>query len=754
MTAPEPEQEEIPRRYRITAWDKTRAGASAFRRWAAGTDDEPDPAAAEQAALEAAYGEAPPTASDRAQNAARELKDRQKARVRAGIGLAREQAAGWVTTRSVSDAELVKRVTEVLIEQARTNTDPRRPTSVTPTEGQIASARTKMRWTRAIVAVGGLWAALMVIRAQPDLLLLALAAGLVYAWHLGRQAPDDEATDGEDEQAPQPGKAPEASPGAQPQPTLEPEACGPPAETPTAPATPAYALPGESLLKSAPPARGTGRDVERITAALTRVLAEFKVEAKVTGHTRGPTVTRYELKLGTGVKVEKVTGLAKNIALAVKSKDVRIVPIPERSLIGVEIPNTIKDRVNLGDTLRSPVAADDAHPMVVGLGKDVEGRTVVANLAKMPHLLIAGATGAGKSVCINGLICSLLMRATPVQVRMILIDPKRVELAPYAGIPHLLQPIITNPKKAAEALEWVVGEMDRRYDLLAETGYRNIAEFNTAAAAGKVRVDGRAVEPLPFLLTIVDELADLMMVAPKDVESHIVRITQLARAAGIHLVLATQRPSVDVVTGLIKANVPSRLAFATSSLADSRVILDQPGAEKLLGQGDALYWPMGASTTLRLQNAYVSDTEIDAIVRHCKKQAGAITNDNATAEPTPAPKVATSSTNPADDPQTAVVVDDTPRPAPADPTPEPRPAAEPEPPVAEQLVTALEAHGGGPLGWQTLTDATGQSRPTIYRHMARLVRDERVEPAVAGGWQLIDTANEQDNGGGQEGPTA
>ena len=746
MTAPEPGQEEIPRRYRTTAWDKTRAGAAAFRRWAFSADDEPaDPAAAEQAALEAAYGEAPPTATDRAQQAARELKDRQKARVRAGAGAARAQAAGWITTRSVSDADLIKRVTEALVEQARTNTDPRRPTSVTPTEHQLSSARTKMRWTRAIVAVGGLWAALMVIRAQPGLLLLALAAGLIYTWHLGGQALTDQAPDGDAEPAPCPAKPSEASPSSQPHPATVPEVAGLATETPTTPAAPAYALPGESLLKPAPPTRGTGRDVERITAALARVLAEFKVEAKVTGHTRGPTVTRYELKLGTGVKVEKVTGLAKNIALAVKSKDVRIVPIPERSLIGVEIPNTIKDRVNLGDILRSTVAVDDAHPMVVGLGKDVEGRTVVANLAKMPHLLIAGATGAGKSVCINGLICSLLMRAAPDQVRMILIDPKRVELAPYAGIPHLLQPIITNPKKAAEALEWVVAEMDRRYDLLAETGYRNIAEFNTAAAAGKVRLNGQLVEPLPFLLTIVDELADLMMVAPKDVEGHIVRITQLARAAGIHLVLATQRPSVDVVTGLIKANVPSRLAFATSSLADSRVILDQPGAEKLLGQGDALYWPMGASTTLRLQNAYVSDGEIEAIVRHCKKQSGAPAPGAETPldEP-PAPKVATASTAAADDPQTAVVVDDSPATAPTTPAPEPVAAVEPEPSGPEQLLTALEAHGGGPLGWQVLADATGQSRPTIYRHMARLVREERVEPADAGGWQLITTGEQPD----------
>ena len=386
-----------------------------------------------------------------------------------------------------------------------------------------------------------------------------------------------------------------------------------------------YHLPPLSLLETAAPQRVSQRSVDQMTRVLEATFEEFKVDASVMGHTAGPTVTRFEVELGPGVKVSSVLSLANEIKYALASGELRfLAPIPGRSAIGIEVPNHSRHVVTLGDILSSPEARAGSHPLVVPLGSDVSGKPILENLSDMPHLLIAGATNSGKSSCINSIITSLLLRTTPDEVRLMLIDPKRVELTHFAGVPHLLTPVVTVPKKAASALNWVVREMEMRYEALAHYGMRNLELYNAAVASGSVpRRSEEEPEPTRFsyIVVVIDELSDLMMVAPRDVEAAICRIAQMARAVGIHLIVATQRPSVNVVTGLIKANIPSRLAFSVASQQDSRVILDQGGADKLIGRGDMLFLHANASKAARIQGSWVTEKEVAAVVGHVRRQA-------------------------------------------------------------------------------------------------------------------------------------
>jgi S-DNA-T family DNA segregation ATPase FtsK/SpoIIIE len=434
--------------------------------------------------------------------------------------------------------------------------------------------------------------------------------------------------------APVPSEAPGAGEATQLAMTLKAEAGG------------AYTVPPAALLRRGRSRPVDERRLDETAQILERTLDQFEVDAHVARYTRGPTVTRYEVELGPAVKVARVIGLSHDIAYALASPDVRIIaPIPGKSAIGIEVPNRDRELVTVGDIFDSPAMPPEGHPLRVALGKDIGGEPITANLAEMPHVLIAGATGAGKSVCLNVLVTSLLMRNSPDQVRLILIDPKRVELTHYEGVPHLITPVVTHPKRAAEALNWAVREMELRLETLAQAGMRNLAAYNQAAVDGKLpplpsagldeegRPDAeRKRPPLPYVVLVIDELADLMMIAPREVEDAICRIAQMARAVGIHLVVATQRPSVDVVTGLIKANIPSRIAFMVASGQDSRVILDSGGADKLVGLGDMLYLPGGTSKPRRIQGAFITEKEVEAVVAYCKAQQQAAYQPGVVAE--------------------------------------------------------------------------------------------------------------------------
>ena len=400
--------------------------------------------------------------------------------------------------------------------------------------------------------------------------------------------------------------------------------------------TRSFKLPPLEILSRGGQREISARSIEDTIKTLEATLEQFSVDASVTGYTAGPTVTRFEIELGAGVKVNRVLSLGNEIKYALASGELRfLAPIPGRSAIGVEVPNRTRQVVTLGDVLSTREAKNDKHPLAAALGQDISGDAILANITEMPHVLIAGATNSGKSSCMNAVITSILMRARPDQVRMILIDPKRVELTHFSGVPHLLTPVVTQPKKAAAALTWVVREMEMRYEVLAHSGMRNLEFYNDAVSKGAVvKRSDEDPDPhqFPYILVVIDELSDLMMVAPRDVEAAICRIAQMARAVGIHLIIATQRPSVDVVTGVIKANIPSRIAFSVASMQDSRVILDQGGAENLIGHGDMLYLHANSSKPRRIQGAWVTEKEIAAVVGHARRQGNPDYVEGVTAE--------------------------------------------------------------------------------------------------------------------------